>query len=43
MEHRTMKKSGEAIKALLNLQAKKAVLINVDGSESEIDVEQLNQ
>lgn len=41
LEHRTMTKSGEAIKALLTLQAKKAIRIDADGNEIEIDIEQL--
>ncbi len=41
LEHRTMTKSGEAIKALLNLQAKNALRINTDWSETEIGVEEL--
>lgn len=41
LEHRTMTKSGQAIKALLNLQAKKAIRINDDTSEVEVDVEEL--
>ncbi len=41
LEHRTMTKSGQAIKALLNLQAKKAIRINADSSEIEVDVEEL--
>jgi len=36
-----MTQSGQAIKALLNLQAKKAIRINADGTEVEIDVEEL--
>jgi cation transport ATPase len=36
-----MTKSGQAIKALLNLQAKKAIRINDDTSEVEVDVEEL--
>lgn len=43
IEHRTMAKSWEAIKALLNLQAKKAIRVNADLSEQEIDIEQLIQ
>ena len=41
LEHRTMTKSGQAIKALLNLQAKKAIRINDDGTEVEVDVDEL--
>jgi len=43
LEHRTMTKSGQAIKALLNLQAKKAIRINDDGTEIEVDVESLHK
>jgi cation transport ATPase len=38
-----MTKSGQAIKALLNLQAKKAIRINDDGTEIEVDVESLHK
>lgn len=41
LEHRTMTQSGQAIKALLSLQAKKAIRIDKDGTENEIDVEEL--
>jgi len=43
LEHRTMTKSGQAIKALLNLQAKKAIRINTDNNEVEVDVEELRR
>jgi len=38
-----MTKSGQAIKALLNLQAKKAIRINDDRTEIEVDVESLHK
>lgn len=41
LEHRTMTKSWQAIKALLNLQAKKAIRVHEDTSETEVDVEDL--
>ncbi len=42
LEKRVMSKTGQAIKALLNLQAKTALLL-VDGKEKEIAIEHLNK
>jgi Cu2+-exporting ATPase/Cu+-exporting ATPase len=43
LEHRTMAKSGAAIKALLGLQAKKANRIEADGTTTEVDIQALLQ